>query len=125
MNRDGLYTVQAVSKADDTKHNVVVGVKESSGRFRDWWRLLKSGVTVRAYNVWWEEARFLEEHSWFRHVGTFQVVCSENSASPTGIHLYLGEEYKDIKYSLETFERFFIFKRERPDSFGVCVTVKV
>lgn len=122
MNRNGFYTVQAVSRADGTKYNIVVGVKD---RFRDWWRLLKSGGTVRSYNVWWEEARFLEEHSWFRHVGTFQVVCPENSTSPTGIHLYLGEEYKDIKYSLEAFERFFILKRERPDGFGVCVTVTV
>ena len=125
MSRNGFYTVQAVSRADGTKYNVVVGVKECSGRFRDWWRLLKAGATVRAYNVWWEEARFLEDHSLFRRVGTFQVVCPENSTSPTGIHLYLGEEYKDIKYSLETFERFFILKRDRPDGFVVRVTVKV
>lgn len=125
MNRNGRYTVQAVSRSDGTKHNVVVVVKECSGRFMDWWRFLKSGVTVRSYNVWWEEARFLEDHLWFRHVGTFQVIWPENSTSPTGIHLHLGEEYKDIKYSLKAFERFFILKRERPEGFGVCVTVKV
>lgn len=122
MNRNRLYTVQTVSRIDGTKYNIVVGVKD---RFRDWWRLLKSGGTVRSYNVWWEEARFLEDHSLFRNIGLFQVVCSENSTSPTEIHLCFGAEYKDIKYSLKAFERFFILKRDRPDGFVVRVTVKV
>lgn len=126
MNRDGLYTVQAVSKADGTKHNVVVGIDGYSGRFRDWWMLLKSGEPVRcSYDVWWDGERAFETHQLCR-MGWFLVVYSSNSPSPTGIHLHLiGGEYKDIEYSLESFERFFIFKRDRPDSFGVCITVKV
>lgn len=125
MNRDGLYTVQAVSKADGTKHNVVVGIEGYSSRFRDWWILVKAGEPVRSYNIWWDGERAFENNQLLR-IGCFRVVYSANSPSPTKIHLHLiGEEYKDIKYSLEAFERFFIFKRERPDGFGVCVTVKV
>ena len=126
MNRDGLYTVQAVSRDDGTKHNVVVGIEGYSSRFRNWWMLLKSGEPVRrSYNVWWDSERNFENHQ-LRGIGWFLVVYSSNSPLPTRIHLHLiGEGYKDIEYSLESFERFFIFKRDRPDGFGVCVTVKV
>lgn len=122
MNSDGLYTVQAVNSADGTKHNVVVGIDEYSGCFMDWWRLLKSGDLKLPYRVRWDDERAFENY--LIRAGCFRVVCQRGT--PTEIHLHLnGEEYEDIKYSLKTFERFFIFKRARPDSFGVCVTVKV
>lgn len=125
MNRDGIYTVQAVSWADGTKHNVVVGIEGHSSRFRDWWRLVRSGEFEFSYRVRWGEYDS-EDNLILSHIGFIRAVCSASSFSPTKIQLDLiCEKYKYIEYSLEAFERFFIFKRERPYGFGVCVTVKV
>lgn len=124
MNRDGLYTVQAVSRADGTKHNIVIAIEWYSSHFMDWWRFVKPGeLTPLPYRVHWDDEYAFENNQLLR-VGRFMVVCQ--SGTPTEIHLHLnGEEYKDINYSLKAFEKFFIFRRYRPDGFGVCVTVKV
>lgn len=125
-NRDGIYTVQAVSQADGTKHNVVVGIEGYSSRFRDWWGLVRSGELEPSYRVRWCAVRDLEDNLVLSRIGFLRAVCSASSFSPTKIQLdLLDEKYKDIEYSLKSFEKFFIFRRERPDGFGVCVTVKV
>lgn len=126
MNRDGIYTVQAVSRADGTKHNVVVGIKGNSSRFRDWWRSVRSGELEFSYRVGWCVANEEDNLLILSRIGFIRAVCSESSFSPTKIQLdLLDEKYNYIEYSLDAFERFFIFRRERPDGFGVCVTVKV
>lgn len=123
MNKDGLYTVQAVSKADGTKHNVVVGIGWDFGRFMDWWRRVKSGCLC-SYVVGWDNERAFENNQLFSNIGCFRSVWQPGMSAKIQLDLN-GEKYNDIEYSLEAFERFFIFKRDRPDSFGVCVTVVV
>lgn len=125
MNKDGFWTVQAVSRVDGLKHNITVKIYKYLDYFEDWWRLVKSGETQFVYRVRWcphdSEYNIITSK-----VGFLRAARSESSRFPDKIQLDLrSETYECIEYSLAAFERFFIFRRERPDGFTLRVTVKV
>jgi len=123
MNRDRLYTVQAVSRDDGTKHNVVLGIDGYSDRFIGWLKLVKSGYFTFSYVVRWGAEGDLR----LSNIGRLRAARSASSTARTEIYLRLmSGGYRDIKYpSLEAFERFLCLGIGRPEGFGVCVTVKV
>ena len=125
MNKDGFYTVQTGSRVDGLKHNITVKIYKYLDYFEDWWRLVKSGEEQPMYVVQWcprgSAYNFITAK-----LGYFLAVRSKSSLFPTKIKLnLLSDNYECIEYSLDSFGRFFIFRRERPDGFTLQVTVKV